>query len=373
MDVDVAVIGGGAVGLAVAMELAPRGRVAAIERHAAPGIENSSHNSGVIHAGIYYPAGSLKHTLCIEGNALLYAWAETHGLRARRIGKLIIAVDKRELDALAEVAAQARANSVPGMSHISDAKTLREVEPAVRCVAALFSASTGVIDQAAFVRSLAAEFEARGGWLALRHELTSAQRHGAGFRLHVRGPDGATSVIDAAALVNSGGLGAPAVASMLGYPLDGSSTTPPIRHHVNKGRYYDIITPAKARALNHLVYPVPDHARGGLGVHVTIDIDGGAHLGPDTEWLDEGMPLDYRADDLRRADFAAAASRYLPSISADDLAPGQVGYRPKLQAPGGAFADFLVWRDRGYLHLGGIESPGLTASLALARHVATLL
>src|SRR6185295_785085 len=138
-------------------------------------------------------------------------------------------------------------------------------------------------------------------------------------------------------------------------------------------RYFDIITPAKARALRHLVYPVPEHAKGGLGVHVTLDIDGGVHLGPDTEWLDESAPLDYRADDLRRPDFHAAARRYLPDLLPEDLPPGQVGYRPQLQLPGGEQADFLIWRDGGYLHLGGIESPGLTASLAIAAEVASLL
>jgi L-2-hydroxyglutarate oxidase LhgO len=146
-----------------------------------------------------------------------------------------------------------------------------------------------------------------------------------------------------------------------------------MRQYANKGRYYDIVTPEKARALRHLVYPVPEHAKGGLGVHVTLDVDGGAHLGPDTEWLDDTAPLDYRADDARRADFHAAAARYLPFLEPDDIAPGQVGYRPKLQAPGRDQADFLIWRDGGYVHLGGIESPGLTASMAIARHVAKLV
>jgi L-2-hydroxyglutarate oxidase LhgO len=146
-----------------------------------------------------------------------------------------------------------------------------------------------------------------------------------------------------------------------------------MRQYANKGRYYDIVTPEKARALRYLVYPVPEHAKGGLGVHVTLDVDGGAHLGPDTEWLDDTAPLDYRADDARRADFHAAAARYLPFLEPDDIAPGQVGYRPKLQPPGGDQADFLLWRDGGYVHLGGIESPGLTASMAIARHVAECL
>ncbi len=133
------------------------------------------------------------------------------------------------------------------------------------------------------------------------------------------------------------------------------------------------MTTAKARGLRHLVYPVPEHAKGGLGVHVTIDTGGGVHLGPDTEWLEEGAPLDYRADDTRRAAFLASARRYLPWLEDEDIAPGQVGYRPKLQRPGGPIADFLIWHDRGYVHLGGIESPGLTASLAIARRVASVL
>jgi L-2-hydroxyglutarate oxidase LhgO len=189
----------------------------------------------------------------------------------------------------------------------------------------------------------------------------------------MRDPDGGEARLTSGAIVNSAGLGAPQLASMLGYPLDGADGVPVLRQRVNKGRYYDIVTPEKARRLRHLVYPVPEHAKGGLGVHVTLDVDGGVHLGPDTEWLDDGADFDYRADDVRRADFHAAASRYLPWLEPDDLAPGQVGYRPKLQVPGGAIADFLIWHDRGYVHLGGIESPGLTASLAIARRVAALL
>lgn len=373
MDVDVAIIGGGAVGLAVAVELASKQQVALIERHEGLGYETSSHNSGVIHAGIYYPTGSLKHELCIEGNALLYAWCEAHSVRAHRIGKLIIAVDESERAVLDEVAQRARANSVPGITRITDAARLTEMEPQVRCVEALHSSTTGVVDQSAYMQSLARELTSRGGWIALKHAVTAAERTADGFALTLLDPEGDEMALRCGAIVNSAGLGAPAIASMLGYPLDGADGVPPLRQTVNKGRYYDIIAPEKARALRRLVYPVPEHAKGGLGVHVTIDVDGGAHLGPDTEWLDDGVPLDYRADDIRRADFHAAASRYLPFLEPGDIAPGQVGYRPKLQALGGPMADFLIWADRGYLHLGGIESPGLTASLAIARRVASLM
>lgn len=372
--VDVAVIGAGVVGLAIAQEFAARGRqVAVIERHGAIGLETSSHNSGVVHAGIYYPTGSLKHTLCLEGNRLTYEWCAAHNVRINRTGKLIIAVDESELEALDGVAEQARANGVSGIERIGVADRLRDLEPSVGCVAALWSETSGVVDQLGLMASFAAAARDHGAWLALKHEVTGITRGGEGFQLELLGPDGSPSPVEASVLVNSAGLGAPALAAMVGYPLDGGEGAPVLRQRVNKGRYYDIVAPEKARAIKHLVYPVPDHANGGLGVHVTLDIDGGAHLGPDTEWIDDGDALDYRADDLRRADFHAAASRYLPSLAPDDLAPGQVGYRPKLQQPGGPQADFLIWRDRGYIHLGGIESPGMTASLAIARHVAGLL
>lgn len=372
-DVEALIIGGGVVGLAVAVELSRTRQVAVVERHEGYGYETSSHNSGVVHAGIYYPMGSLKHTLCLEGNALIYEWCASHGVRANCLGKLIIAVDETDLDALDGVARQAAANGVPGMSMIAGAAKLREMEPAVRCLAALYSGTTGVVDQLGLMVSYASDARSRGAWIALKHEVGSVERAGGAFAVRMRGPDGGETSVSCEVLVNSAGLGAPAVASMLGYPLDGDAATPMLRQTVNKGRYYDIVTPEKARAIRHLVYPVPEHARGGLGVHVTLDVDGGVHLGPDTEWLDEGVRLDYRADDVRRADFHAAASRYLPFLEPDDLAPGQVGYRPKLQRPGDPIADFLIWRDGGYVHLGGIESPGMTASLAIARRVASML
>ncbi len=367
------IIGAGVVGLACAVELSRTRQVAVVERRERFGLETSSHNSGVIHAGIYYPTGSLKHRLCIEGNPLLYAWADAHGVPAVRLGKLIIAVDDSERASLEEVRAQAAANGVPGMRMITDGGELREMEPSVRCVAALYSASTGVIDQMQLMSSFAREVEAGGGWLALKHDVTAIERTAEGFAVRMMAPDGGESSVGARSVINSAGIGAPAIAATLGYALDGADGVPPMRQSVNKGRYYDIVDSAKARRLRHLVYPVPEHAKGGLGVHVTIDAGGLVHLGPDTEWLDDGVPLDYRADDVRRAEFLVAARRYLPDLADEDIAPGQVGYRPKLQRPGGPIADFLIWPDRGYVHLGGIESPGMTASLAIARRVAGLL
>jgi L-2-hydroxyglutarate oxidase LhgO len=369
----IAIVGAGAVGLAIAAELAKTDPVLVLERDAAAGLETTAHNSGVIHAGIYYPAGSLKQRLCLEGNRLLYEFAAANGVRASPIGKLIIAVDEGEIPVLDSVLAQARANGVEGVEPLSSERARAELEPAVRCVAALYSRTSGVVDQAGFVRALAAQATARGAVIVLRHELAEGRRDGRGFRLVVRDADGGATEMDCDVLVNSAGLGAGRVAGLLGYSLDGDGETPRLRQMVNKGRYYDIVTPEKARRLRHLIYPVPEHRTGGLGVHVTVDIDGRAHLGPDTEWLAEGAVLDYRADDTRREAFWRAAARYLPGLEIDDIAPGQVGYRPKLQRPGEDQHDFLIWHDRGYVHLGGIESPGLTASLAIARYMRSLL
>jgi len=190
LDTEVAIVGAGVVGLAVGVELSRSRQVAVIERHGGYGYETSSHNSGVIHAGIYYPTGSLKHTLCIEGNALLYEWCAKHGVRANRLGKLIVAVDASELDALEAVRTRADENGVSGMTQIGDEKTLRDMEPALRCVAALHSATTGVVDQSALHASYAKAIEASGGWIALKHDVQSVERAEGGFLLHMLGPDG---------------------------------------------------------------------------------------------------------------------------------------------------------------------------------------
>jgi L-2-hydroxyglutarate oxidase LhgO len=366
----IVVVGAGVVGLAVAAELARDNDVLVLERRHAIGLETSSHNSGVVHAGIYYPTGSLKHRLCLEGNRVLYEWADSHTVRARRIGKLLIAVDEDEIVALEAVWEQALANGVSGLRRLTLAEA-SALEPGVRCAAAFFSETSGIVDQMGLMRSLLAAAQERGALIALHHEVVGCE--GERTRLRVRDEDGNESVMVCDAVVNAAGLAADRVASLLGYDIDGGGETPRLRQVVNKGRYYDIINPEKARRLTHLVYPVPQHRAGGLGVHVTLDTDGGVHLGPDTEWLEDGTALDYRVDDVRREAFWRSASRYLPGLEPEDIAPGQVGYRPKLQRPGEDMADFLIWRDGPYVHLGGIESPGMTASLAIGRYVRELL
>jgi L-2-hydroxyglutarate oxidase LhgO len=291
---------------------------------------------------------------------------------ARRTGKLIVALASDRDDGLERVAMQAAANGVPGVRTLTPAET-RTLEPEVPAVAALISESSGIVDAMAYARSLEAVARERGALVAYRHAVTAVAREAGGFTIEVRDPEGEGETFRTSVVVNSAGLGAPALAEMLGYPLDGSDASPPLRQYVNRGRYYDIVTPEVTRSVTHLVYPLPRPALEGLGVHLTLDLDGGLHLGPDTEWLAPEATLDYRNDEQRRAEFLDAGRRLLPRLQDEDIAPGQVGYRPKRSGPGDSEADFLIWHDRGYVHLGGIESPGLTASLPLAAEVAAML
>jgi L-2-hydroxyglutarate oxidase LhgO len=371
-EVDVAVIGAGVVGLAVAATLSGQRSVAVIERHASYGLENSSHNSGVIHAGIYYPPDWLKTTLCVEGNRLLYAWTQKYGVRAHRVGKFIVALEDEEVPTLHELARAANANGIPEL-RLLERSELQSLEPVVKAVRALFSGSSGVVDQMGLMRSYMGVTRSNGAHIAFKHEVTSLQRREGGFLLRMRGPAGDELAITAGSVVNSAGLAAERIGALLGYDPDGGPANPSFRQTVNKGHYFDITNTAKAAGIRHLIYPLPHPDRAGLGIHLTLDIDGGMHLGPDAEWLEEGAKLDFRTDDEGRLRFLEAARRYLPDLDAEDLAPGQVGYRPKLHGPGQPPRDFLIWHDQGYVHLGGIESPGLTASLAIARRVADLL
>lgn len=379
LDAEVVVIGGGAVGLAVAQRLAYDGRsVLVVERHEGMARETSSHNSGVVHASIYYPTGSLKHRLCWEGNPRVYAWAEAHAVPVRHTGKIIVALAEDERGGLDDVYRQAAANDVRGVERITAARA-HDLEPHVPALEAIWSPSTGVVDAYALVRSYEAEAIAHGALVAYRHEVTSIARAPGGFAVGLRDADGALSTVRCAALVNSAGLRAAQVADLLGYPLDGGAhagvEVPVLRQRANAGRYYDVIDPAASRLVSRPVYPLPEHAAGGLGLHLTVDTDGGVHLGPSTEWIAEDAPLDYRnvEDAEWRERFLRAGQRFLPGLRDEQIAPGQVGYRPKIQRPDQGLVDFLIWHDRGYVHLGGIESPGLTSSLPLADEVAAAL
>ena len=362
--VDCVVVGGGVVGLAVARALAMTGReVVILEAEDAIGTHTSSRNSEVIHAGIYYPKGSLKARACVEGRHRLYAYCEEHGVPYRRCGKLIVAASESQREELLSIKAKAHGNGVTDVVEIPAAEAMR-MEPALRCVAALHSPSTGIIDSHALMLAYLGDAEAAGAMLALKSPLDEVAFIGHGFELQIE-----KTRILAKTLVNSAGLRAPSVARLIsGFPPERIP-----RELYAKGNYYSL---AGRPPFSRLVYPVPEP--GGLGVHVTLDLAGQARFGPDVEWVDHiGRAEDYAVDPRRADRFYAAIRRYWPALPDGALAPGYAGIRPKISGPGEPAADFVIQGPAehgiaGLVNLFGIESPGLTASLALADDVAKL-
>jgi L-2-hydroxyglutarate oxidase LhgO len=355
--VDAVVIGAGIVGLAVARELALAGReVVILEAEDAIGTHTSSRNSEVIHAGIYYPKGSLKARACVEGKHLLYAYCAQHGVPHRRCGKLIVATDAAQLEELAAIRAKAHANGVTDVDWIAK-EEVAAMEPELFCVGALHSPSTGIIDSHALMLAYLGDAEAHGAMLALKTPLLGGEVAADGIVLHTSDMTLKTSV-----LVNSAGLRAPTVAkSIEGYPR----AMAPGEFYA-KGNYYSL---TRRSPFSRLVYPVPEP--GGLGVHVTLDMGGQARFGPDVEWVER---IEYDVDPRRAERFYAAIRRYWPGLPDGALAPGYSGIRPKTAGPKEPAPDFEIQGPRrhgiaGLVQLFGIESPGLTASLALARAV----
>jgi L-2-hydroxyglutarate oxidase LhgO len=359
-ELDAVVIGAGVVGLAVARALAMSGReVVILEAEDAIGTHTSSRNSEVIHAGIYYPQGSLKARSCVEGKALLYEYCVAHAVPHRRSGKLIVAADDSQLLELEKIQQKAHANGVTDVVWMTRAQALA-LEPELACVAALYSPSTGIIDSHALMLAYLGDAEAHGAMLALRSSLHKAFVRNHGFELHVDGSD----PIACSILVNCAGLRAPSVArKMEGYRAELAP-----RELYAKGNYYSL---ARRAPFSRLVYPIPEP--GGLGVHVTLDLAGQARFGPDVEWVERiGGKEDYAVDPRRAERFYAAIRRYWPGLPDGALLPGYSGIRPKTAGPGEPAPDFQIQGPRqhgvpGLVHLFGIESPGLTASLALAK------
>lgn len=360
--IDTAVIGAGVVGLAVARALAAQGReVVILEAEDAIGTHTSSRNSEVIHAGIYYPPGSLKARACVAGRERLYAYCAERGVPHRRCGKLIVATDAAQRDALEGIRRKAHANGVTDVVRVSPAE-VRAMEPELACVDALYSPSTGIIDSHALMLAYLGDAENAGAMLALKSPLEAARVTPQGIELHVAG----AGPLLARHVVNSAGLTAPSLARR----FEGYAPQHAPRELYAKGNYYSL---ARRAPFTHLVYPVPEP--GGLGVHVTLDLGGRARFGPDVEWVDS---IDYRVDPARAQAFYAAIRRYWPGLPDGALEPGYAGIRPKISGRGEPAADFVVQGPHahgvpGLVHLFGIESPGLTASLALADDAAAQL
>lgn len=369
-DFDSVVIGAGAVGLAVAARLAAAGQsVLVLETADHPGDGISSRNSEVIHSGIYYPTGSLKHRLCIRGRQLLYAFLDGRGLPHRKCGKIIVATDEAERAGIEALFHRGRQNGVEGLDLIDGAQVAR-MEPEVAAVAGLWSPETGIFDSHQVLLALIAEIEAGGGHVALRSPFEAAEAGPAGFTVHTGGADPAG--LTAARLINCAGLTATAAARRIA-GLD-AATIPPMRYA--KGSYFSLSGPAP---FARLIYPAP--VDGGLGIHATLDLAGHVRFGPDVEWCPAGTraeALDYRVDPGRAALFAAAVRRYWPGIDERRLVPDYAGIRPKLSGPGEPPADFAIQGPAdhgcpGLVNLYGIESPGLTSALAIAEHVMEIL
>ncbi len=353
---DAVVIGAGVIGLAVGRELARAGReVLILERHDLIGSEISSRNSEVVHAGIYYPTDSLKAQTCVAGKALLYAHCEAYKVPYERIGKIIVATSPSQFATLKAYRRQARTNGVGELPWMTRAEILA-LEPAVDAAAGLYSPSTGIVDSHAFMLSLLGDIEAGGGVVAYLTEVTDLQRRATGVR--VRCEDFA---LDAAIVVNAAGLAAPGIASRLGSRHAG---------YYAKGHYYTL---SGKSPFARLIYPVAEP--GGLGVHVTLDLAGQARFGPDVVWQDQE---DYGFESVDFSAFVDAIRRYYPAIDESRLHPGYTGIRPKLAPQGEPASDFVIEGPRqtgvpGFVSLLGIESPGLTASLAIAKRVAQML
>jgi len=359
--IDCAVIGAGVVGLAIARRLALEGReVVILEAEEAFGTHTSSRNSEVIHAGIYYPTGSLKARLCVAGRIALYRYCAEHDVDHRRIGKLVVATDEDQIAALHEYRRQAEINGVTDLKMLN-AREVAALEPEVRGVAGFLSPSTGIIDSHGLMLSYLGEAQARGAALALASPVTGGAVADQGIVLDVGGRE-ATQVV-CRSVVNSAGFHAQAVArSIAGIP---PTTIPPTYYAI--GHYYALAGKAPFR---RLVYPVA--RQDWLGVHVTIDLGGQVKFGPDFKWIER---IDYRFDESREAAFYEAIRRYYPGLKDGTLQPGYTGIRPKIAGPGKAAPDFVIQGPRdhgvpGLINLYGIESPGLTASLAIADHVA---
>lgn len=372
MRVDVAIVGGGVIGLAVAMRLARGGMdVALLERHESFGREASSRNSEVVHAGMYYPTGSVKARLCVAGNLALYAWCDAHGVAYRRTGKFIVATSADEGPVLEGILARGIANGVEGLRWAAPGELERE-EPEVRAAASLWSPFTGIVDSHGFMQSLADEAAGHGALLAWGHAYLAAEPHESGYTVRYRSPEGRDEEMQAGRVVNAAGLSADDIAAGMGLDIDALQ----YRLCYVRGCYFRLSDRWTGR-LRHLVYPVPHAGLSGLGVHVTVDLAGGARLGPDVELLAEKVQ-DYRVASDRAEAFARAAGTYLPNLRVEDVRADQAGIRARRIVPGGGAPDFIIAEEGahglpGWVNLIGIESPGLTCALPLADRVYDLL
>lgn len=370
--VDIVVIGAGVVGLAIAERLSRTNRhLYVIEKNSSFGQETSSRNSEVIHAGIYYPTGSLKATLCVSGSRLLYEICEKYNIPHRKIGKFIVATDDVEEKELQKLFEKGCANGVQDLKLISK-KELEKFEPNVKANCALHSPLTGIIDTHSLMRHFEQKMKENQGEIAYGCEVSGISKANGGYEITIKETSGETFTFKAKIVVNCAGLNSDTIAEMAGVDIEKEN----YRLKYCKGQYFRVANTKKCSLINTLIYPVPHERITGLGVHATKDLAGSLRLGPDTCYIDRDK-FDYDVDTGQKADFLKSASRFLPFLKEEDLTPDTAGIRPKLQGEDENFRDFVISEESnkglsGLINLIGIESPGLTGSPAIARHVEEL-
>lgn len=371
MDYDIVIVGAGVVGLSCAYFLSQKFSTLVIERNPSYGLETSSRNSEVIHSGIYYPPDSLKAKLCMAGNRSVYQWCNDFNIQAIRTGKLIVATDEEEMEALHRLRERGITNGVEKLELLPRAK-VEQIEPNIICKGALFVPSTGIFDTHRFMDSLFSLSKNNGADFAFHHKLTSITPKGNGYEITLKTDKDEDFKVSTKFIVNSAGLESDTIAKIsglhperLGYQLRWA-----------KGHYFRLANRYRNYA-KHLIYPVPPKDAKFLGIHLTIELSGGIKLGPDLHFL-ETREQDYTVPENLKFPFFNSISRYLRGISPEDLSPDQAGIRPKLANPKGNFADFIIVEESanglpGFVNLIGIDSPGLTCSLEIGKMIVSIL
>jgi L-2-hydroxyglutarate oxidase LhgO len=370
MDAEVAIVGAGVVGLAIAEKVSEdHSNVFLIEKHSTFGQETSSRNSEVIHAGIYYPKGSLKAKLCVEGKKLLYEYCKKFDIPFNKCGKLIVATSEEELSIIKRIRKTAKSNGVDDLSVIGKDE-ISEIEPNIFALGALFSPTTGILDSHCLMKQYETNTINNGGHIVYGSEITDIKRIKNGYEVTLLDAYKTMYSFTTKILINSAGLTSDKISEMAGMEDEN------LRIQFCKGEYFRL-NPPKNKLINRLIYPVPVQNLEGIGIHVTIDIGGGVKLGPDVTYLKSNI-YDYKVDSEKQEFFFRSVKKFLPFLEKEDIVPEMAGIRPKIQKPGEQVSDFYIVEESrrgcpGFINLIGIESPGLTSSLAIANYVRHLI
>jgi L-2-hydroxyglutarate oxidase LhgO len=370
MDVEISIIGAGVVGLAIARELSALGKdLVVLERKRHFGQETSSRNSEVIHSGIYYPKDSLKAILCVEGNPLVYQYCEEHKIRYKKCGKLVVSQSDEENSYLDSLRKNGLQNGVAELS-ILEKEEIMAMEPHIRAQKALWVQSTGIVDSHALMKSLMGEAQQNGTQFAFESEVRNIDKISGGYRIHTLENGKNKFSFTSKYVINAAGLESGRIAERAGFK------NPKYRINFCKGEYFRVKSP-KNQLVARLIYPTPYQNLAGLGLHATIELDGGLKLGPNILFMEEAI-YDYSVDPAHKEDFYRSAQAYLPFLEREDLVPEMSGIRPKLQAKGEPIQDFIIREESdagypGFINLIGIESPGLTSSLAIGKYVLKII